>query len=150
MPRQRASIFDEPPGLDVSGFAPKPESNNDAPTKARVKAVTESKNFKSREATAPVPAPVLDAEPKTNAQRRVLRTGRNAQLNIKTSQAVIDDFYAITNEREGWVLGYTFERAVAALKRELAAGSSGNANSATDADQQSKSAGQGARSTPRV
>src|SRR5580700_9970697 len=99
MGKQRASFFDESPELDVSAFRPKRDSDNSAPTKAQVRAVAESKNFKSREA----PAPAIDAERKTTAHRRVLRTGRNVQLNVKTSQPAIDDFYAITDGNEGWV-----------------------------------------------
>ena len=41
------------------------------------------------------------------------------QFNIKALQETIDEFYAITDAHPGWVLGYTLERAVAALNREL-------------------------------
>ena len=41
------------------------------------------------------------------------------QLNVKASQETIDAFYTVTNANKGWVLGYTLERAIAALKREL-------------------------------
>jgi len=47
------------------------------------------------------------------------RTGRNVQLNIKARAEAVEAFYAIT-DREKWVLGETFERAIYALKRELA------------------------------
>jgi hypothetical protein len=53
MGKQRASFFDDSLELDVSAFRPKRDSDNKAPTKAQVKAVAESKNFKSREAAAP-------------------------------------------------------------------------------------------------
>jgi hypothetical protein len=65
MTKQRSSIFDESPELDVSTFRPKRDSDGSAPTKAQVKAVTESKNFKSREASTP---PAVDAGRKTTAQ----------------------------------------------------------------------------------
>lgn len=144
MTKQRASIFDESPEPDVSGFTPKPDSNKNAPTKAQVKAVTESKNFKSREAATPA----KDAERKTSAQRRVLRTGRNVQFNAKVTQEVYDGIYAITNEHQGWVLGYTLELALAALQRELAGENA--AGSATGGDGKSQATGQGLTAAPRV
>jgi hypothetical protein len=42
------------------------------------------------------------------------------QLNIKARTEAINAFYAITDQ-QGWVLGETFENAIEALKRELAA-----------------------------
>ena len=47
-----------------------------------------------------------------------LRPGRNVQFNVKALQETVDAIYAIS-ETHGWVLGYTLERAVAALQREL-------------------------------
>jgi len=58
------------------------------------------------------------AKPLRRQQRRH-RTGRNVQLNIKARAEAVEAFYAIT-DREKWVLGETFERAIYALKRELA------------------------------
>ena len=52
---------------------------------------------------------------------RVYRTGHSEQFTIKAAPAVVEEFYAIA-EREGWVLGETLERAVAALNRELDSG----------------------------
>ena len=37
----------------------------------------------------------------------------------KASQETVEAFYAVTEAHAGWVLGYTLERAIAALKREL-------------------------------
>jgi hypothetical protein len=37
---------------------------------------------------------------------------------MKALKETVDAFYAIT-DTQGWVLGYTLERAVAALTREL-------------------------------
>jgi hypothetical protein len=54
-------------------------------------------------------------EPITREPRRY-RTGRNAQFNIKARADTIERFYALA-DRNGWVLGETFERAVAALER---------------------------------
>jgi hypothetical protein len=42
------------------------------------------------------------------------------QLNIKARTQAIEAFYAIA-DRQGWVLGETFERAINALQRELGA-----------------------------
>jgi hypothetical protein len=52
-------------------------------------------------------------------QRR-RRTGRNLQLNVKVAAKTLESFYEIT-DRQGWVLGETLERAIAALQRELTA-----------------------------
>ena len=49
---------------------------------------------------------------------RRYRTGRNVQLNVKVLQTTFNDFYAVT-EAQGWVLGYTLQRAIEALQREL-------------------------------
>jgi len=108
MTEQRASIFGDD-DLDVSAFAPKPSAkpaNNAAADK--VKTVSEAANFRSRD-----PKP----EPARREQRRH-RTGRNVQLNIKATAEAVEAFYAIT-DRQKWVLGETFERAIEALKREL-------------------------------
>ena len=76
---------------------------------------------------APPPAPPRDpaapqaaasAIPLLHAQRRY-RTGRNMQLNLKVREATAATFYAMA-DAQGWVLGEAFERAVAALQRELA------------------------------
>ncbi|MGA7237193.1 MAG: hypothetical protein WBY44_16020 [Bryobacteraceae bacterium] len=115
MGRERASIFDAgEPRLDVSAFAPKTKTGSPAPPPEEVRAVSQSANFRSREAT--------DAKPESKSKRspRQHRTGRNVQFNIKAKLETVDDFYRITDAHPGWVLGYTLERAVAALKRELA------------------------------
>jgi hypothetical protein len=93
----RASIFDD---LDLSGFAPEATP---APPAEEVRAVSEAARFPSREGAR---------------TRRTYRTGRNMQFNVKASQAVIDQFYEISNKK-GWVLGETLEHALAALKEKL-------------------------------
>lgn len=118
MTGERASIFGDDE-LDVSGFKPKlPAAVIEHPPAAaeQVRAISEAANFRSRD---PNPPP---ATPPRREQRRH-RTGRNVQLNIKARAEAIEAFYAIT-DRENWVLGETFERAVEALKRELARESS--------------------------
>jgi len=112
MAAQRASPFDAADDLDVSGFAPttKPQP---AVRQEQVRAVAEAAQFQSREAR-PAPAPTTTAK----REPRRYRTGRNTQLNIKARTEAIESFYAIA-DKQGWVLGETFERAINALKREL-------------------------------
>ena len=115
MPNSRASVFGEDSELDLSGFKPKPKPETKAPAAEAVKAVSETANFRSREAVPvhPASAPSL---PKRPARR--FRTGRNVQFNIKALQETVDAFYKITEENN-WVLGYTLERAIAALQHEM-------------------------------
>jgi len=119
MSSTRASIFDDDTKLDLSDFAPKPKSDVKAPPAAAVKAVAEKVNFKSRDPSVQPPATQQSPKPSVKRAPRVHRTGRNVQFNVKASQETIDEIYAITEAHPGWVLGYTLERAVAALKREL-------------------------------
>jgi hypothetical protein len=112
-PKARASIFEDPLDLDVSDFAVKKRIDDKAPPQEQVRALAEAVNFRSREAS---PAPVNS--PKKRAGR-VHRAGRNVQFNVKASQETVDAFYTVTEAHPGWVLGYTLERAIAALKREL-------------------------------
>ena len=53
-------------------------------------------------------------EPISREPRRH-RTGRNIQLNIKARAAMIERFCALA-DRNGWVLGENFGRAIAALE----------------------------------
>lgn len=98
--------------LDLSDFKPKTPVR---PDKANVEEAAAKSNFKSREpkaqVAAPVPAPLL-----VKAQRR-RRTGRSAQLNLKCRPDTIEQFYAIA-DKEGWVLGEAFEKAVALLAKQ--------------------------------
>jgi len=110
---QRASIFEDTLEVDVSDFSPKKRPDTKAPSQEQVRAVAEAANFPSRQARD------LPAKPKTKREPRIHRTGRNVQFNVKASQETIDAIYAVTDAHEGWVLGYTLERAIAALKREL-------------------------------
>ena len=107
---ERASVFDRGSEFDVSGFVPqKPKAS--APAE-KVREVSEGASFKSRE---PVEKKAAKREP------RRYRTGRNTQFNIKGDPEVIEEFYAIA-DAQGWVLGETLERAVSALRNEIAAG----------------------------
>lgn len=49
----------------------------------------------------------------------IYRTGRNKVFSVKTDPATADEFYAIA-QKNGWKAAETFEKAVAALRRELA------------------------------
>jgi hypothetical protein len=69
----------------------------------------EGANFRSREPESK----------RTKREPRRYRTGRDTQFNIKADREVIDDFYSIADKQK-WVLGETLERAVAALKKEIA------------------------------
>ena len=100
----RAGVFDE----DLSDFAPKPPTVEGVRLE-EVRAVAEEAAFRSRE-----PQPTrLPARP-----LRRHRTGRNVQLNLKVRQEAADAFYALA-DRTGLVLGEAFERAVAALAKEM-------------------------------
>lgn len=116
MPKERTNFFDAP-DLDIAAFSPKTREDTKAPPAEAVKAVAKAANFPSRE-----PKPVVAKAPEKRAPR-IHRTGRNVQFNVKASQETINQIYAITDAHEGWVLGYTLERAVTALKRELEAAS---------------------------
>jgi len=124
MTSQRASVFDQEPEIDISGFKPrtlaKPAAEAD-----QVKAVSETANFVSREPARPAPPaqPAAAARASREPQKEPIereprrhRTGRNIQLNIKARAETIDRFYALS-DRHGWVLGETFERAIAELER---------------------------------
>jgi hypothetical protein len=111
---QRASPFDSTDDLDISGFVPK-AAPQPAARPEQVRAVSEAALFQSREARS---ASTPSAAPKREPRR--YRTGRNTQLNIKARTEAIEAFYTIA-DKQGWVLGETFERAIDALKRELSA-----------------------------
>ena len=106
--QERASVFDSGADFDVSSFTPQKPKTAAPPEKVRK--VSEGANFKSREA---------EPKPPSREPRRY-RTGRNTQFNIKADPEVIEEFYRIA-DAQGWVLGETLERAVTALKSEIAA-----------------------------
>jgi hypothetical protein len=109
---KRASIFEADTELDVTGFAPKTGIDAKAPAAEQVRVVAEAAHFRSREPATAKP----QSKPKRAARR--YRTGRNVQFNIKALQETVDTFYAITDAQK-WVLGYTLQRAIEALQREL-------------------------------
>jgi len=97
----KPNIFEED-DIDVSAFTPKidpvPPADKDA-----LRQAGESAGFQSR----PVQRPA-----------RRYRTGRTAQFNTRIMPAAFDRFYQIADE-QGWKIGETVERALAALEREL-------------------------------
>ncbi|MBZ5604540.1 MAG: stability/partitioning determinant [Acidobacteriia bacterium] len=116
MAKSRASIFGEVeqgPKLDIGAFAPKKTTDKTAPPAEQVREVSLAAQFRSREPQ------VTKSQQKPARAPRIHRTGRNVQFNVKASQETVDAIYSITDAHPGWVLGYTLERAVAALKREL-------------------------------
>jgi len=107
MSKSRVSVFggSEEDGeiatLDVTSFAPKAKPDQNAPPVEKVRAVSQAARFPSRDPSAMKPEP------------------RNVQVSIKALAESVDRFYAITDAHPGWVLGYTFQRAIEALEREL-------------------------------
>lgn len=85
----------------LSDFKPSPKIK----PKNNASAAAEASGFKSRE-------PKPTASIKTQRRRR---TGRTAQINIKTTQETIDNFYELA-DKNGWGLGEAFEQAVSLLK----------------------------------
>jgi hypothetical protein len=119
MSKQRASVFDTAAELDVSGFAPEAAPDT-GPDRDTIRAVSAQSNFPSREprparAVAQAPAPTTKRQPRRH------RTGRTAQFNARTTPETVEAFYAIA-DRQGWLVGETVERALAALRRELGEG----------------------------
>lgn len=98
--------------VDLSGFQPKAVVR---PDKQKVEEAAAKAQFKSREAKAPV-AVALPLPTLRKATRR-RRTGRSAQLNLKCRPETIEQFYAIA-DKNGWVLGEAFEKAVALLEKQ--------------------------------
>ena len=122
---QRTSIFSAPAeqaGVDVSDFAPKPrEAGRPAAEEIDRRA---GNKFPSRE-PGDQSARQKNASNEagsdgssTKRQPMVYRTGRNVTFSAKTTRATLDRFYFLA-EQNGWKAAETFERAVAALEREV-------------------------------
>jgi hypothetical protein len=101
----RPNIFDDEE-IDVSAFAPKTDLGPRADKEA-LRQAGESAGFQSR--------------PVQRTPHRY-RTGRTAQFNTRIMPAAFDRFYQIA-EQQGWKIGETVEKALAALERELERGS---------------------------
>ena len=112
----RASMFAtvEEDLPDLSAFKPTPRAERPKPEKAAIRDVAAKAGFTSRE-----PTPTLaQTDPVARRSQRRHITGRNRQLNLKVTEDALGRFYALA-EREGWVLGETFEAAVTALEAKL-------------------------------
>ena len=111
---KRTSIFDAPEAspLDVSDFSPRsqPEAR---PRAEDIDAASTGSRFLSRE---PPVEPVVSTR-NTHRQPMVYRTGRSVTFSTKTTQQTVDQFYILA-QQNGWKVGETFEKAVAALMRE--------------------------------
>ncbi|WP_371349436.1 stability/partitioning determinant [Ancylobacter sp. IITR112] len=109
----RTNLFadDDAADLDLSSFRPaKPVRQSEEATKtAAAKA-----GFVSREPKAAAPAP---APAPGKPARRVWRTGRNVQLNLKATPETVAAFYAIA-DAQGWVLGEALEKAVELMREK--------------------------------
>jgi hypothetical protein len=102
--------------FDLSQFTPEISDSNSDFDVEKLREISASRNFPSRE---PQPRPEIPPKAaKPRREPRIYKTGRNVQFNVKASQTTIDAFYAISNQ-QGWVLGETLEHALAALRREL-------------------------------
>lgn len=84
----------------LSDFKPAPKKK----PKTENAEVAEASGFRSRE----------PKQPNAIKKQRRRRTGRTAQINIKTTQETIDKFYDIADQK-GWGLGEAFEKAVRLL-----------------------------------
>ena len=113
MSTTRASIFDSDDELDLSGFVPKAAPEPKASIE-QVKAIAEASRFPSRQAS--VAASVAPVPVKRQPRRH--KTGRTAQFNTRTTPETVEAFYAIA-DAQGWLVGETVEKALAALQREL-------------------------------
>lgn len=90
------------------------------PPREEIRKVAQASGFKSREATPPTPLPMPPAEmiAKPVREGRIYRTGRSEQLNLKVRSTDKTAFYEICDQQH-WVQGYTFQRAIEALEREI-------------------------------
>jgi hypothetical protein len=116
---ERASIFDSSSDFDLTGFEPRKGKRGGEAAPDTIREISEASDFRSREPVIPVIKPPAKEDDASKRAPRRYRTGRNVQLNVKVSAETIEAFYALA-DREGWVLGETLEKAVAALKKELA------------------------------
>ena len=115
---QRSSIFDSPrPPLDVSDFKPAGGKQH-RPAPAAIDEISAKGRFQSREPEPATPEQSTGSPPSARRQPMIYRTGRNKVFSVKTDPATADEFYAIA-QKNGWKAAETFEKAVAALRREL-------------------------------
>jgi hypothetical protein len=80
-----------------------------------VRVVAEASRFPSREPKAASPA---NAAPLARRPPRIHRAGSTMQFNARTTPQTVEALYAIADQ-QGWLVGETLERALAALRREV-------------------------------
>ena len=118
--KQRADLGfeDEFENLDLNDWAPAQSANDRAEVDSEaVRTAAEKEGFTSRE---PKPAKSPKAKPAKPTKPKKAPTD---QLNIRTKVSAIDEFKALCEAQEPkWPLGYAFERALEALKREVGEG----------------------------
>ena len=105
--RAPLGLDDDEEDLDLSQFAPKPgaaKPQDTAAAKTELRDLAKDQGFVSRQAGI--------------RRRRRRRTGRNEQINIKTTPDYADRFYAIA-EKYDWMCAVVFEKAIAALEQDL-------------------------------
>jgi hypothetical protein len=91
----------------LPSFTVKPRKETSAPEEA-IARIAKENNFPSRQ------APKIAKEPRR--KRRVYRTGRNQQFNLKATTETIERFYKMADERKA-TLGVLLEQALDALDR---------------------------------
>jgi hypothetical protein len=101
---ERPKLFDDDD--DLSRFAPRAPETPVPPSTVRV--VSEAGGFPSRE-SRPLRQPYR------------YRTGRTEQFSARIRPEAFDAFYDIA-KKNGWKIGETVEKALAALQRELGDG----------------------------
>jgi len=124
MTKQRAEIgfgssFDD---LKPEDWKPEPAQTvaTPKPPREQIRKVARAAGFESREAPPPIAAEPDPAALKPARKRLIYTTGRNTQTNIKTRLEDDTEFKNISQAFH-WPQGYTFQRALEALKRELEA-----------------------------
>jgi hypothetical protein len=102
------------PFADLSDFEPKPPSSTAAVLPAALERVAEDNGFPSRQAKR---SPKAAQEIPHRRPGRRYTTGRNQQINIKATAAVIERLYQIADSRHV-PLGQVLEMALEALERQ--------------------------------
>jgi hypothetical protein len=104
-PHKNYDFGEEIDDFKADDWTPNPVTNDEKPrpSKEQVAEVAAAQGFTSRE---PKPEPQKELE---------------GQITIRGKQRTMEEFRAFAASQEPkWPLGYTLERALAALKRELA------------------------------
>lgn len=106
---------------DLADFSPKTKPTPKPVEPAQIERLASAHGFPSRQAAVsvpkadkgPKPAPTPARKPAVAVRRYT--TGRNRQLNLKASEATIERFYRLADERQ-IALAELFELAVDALE----------------------------------